>query len=122
LLFNSYIFLLVFLPITFFIYFYLNSKKLITLSKIFLVVASLVFYSWWNVIYLPLILASMIFNFYVGESLGKKNSKRMLTFGILGNVLLLGYFKYTDFFIQNFNWAFDKDVDLLHLALPLAIS
>ena len=121
-LFNSYEFLLVFLPLTFIIYFYLNSKKLITLSKIFLVVASLTFYSWWNVIYLPLILGSMIFNFYVGQFLGKNRTKQMLTFGIIGNVALLGYFKYTDFFIENFNWALNKDVELLHLALPLAIS
>ena len=121
-LFNSYEFLLVFLPLTFIVYFYLNSKKLITLSKIFLVLASLTFYSWWNVIYLPLILGSMIFNFYVGQFLGKNRTKPMLTFGIIGNVALLGYFKYTDFFIENFNWALNKDVELLHLALPLAIS
>lgn len=121
-LFNSYEFLLLFLPITFFVYFYLNSKKLITLSKIFLVSASLFFYSWWNPIYLPLILGSMIFNFYIGQSLGRKSTKKMLTFGIVGNVTLLGYFKYTDFFIENFNWALNKDVELLHLALPLAIS
>jgi len=122
LLFNSYEFVFLFLPITFFIYFYLNSKRLVTLSKIFLVVASLVFYSWWNAIYLPLILGSMVFNFLVGQKLGKKNSKFMLTFGILGNVALLGYFKYADFFIENFNWVLNKDVNLLHLALPLAIS
>ena len=121
-LFNSYEFLFLFLPICFFVYFYLNSKKQITASKIFLVVASLFFYSWWNIIYLPLILGSMIFNFFVGQSLGKKSTRKMLTFGILGNVLLLGYFKYTDFFISNFNWALNKDVNLLHLALPLAIS
>ena len=121
-LFNSYEFLLLFLPITFFVYFYLNSKKLITVSKVFLVLASLFFYSWWNVIYLPLILGSMIFNFYVGQFLGKNRTKKMLTFGIIGNVALLGYFKYTDFFIENFNWALNKDVELLHLALPLAIS
>ena len=121
-LFNSYEFLFLFLPICFFVYFYLNSKKLVTASKIFLVVASLFFYSWWNVIYLPLILGSMLFNFFVGQALGKKSTKKMLTFGIIGNVLLLGYFKYTDFFISNFNWALNKDVDLLHLALPLAIS
>lgn len=121
-LFNSYEFILLFLPITFFVYFYLNSKKQILVSKIFLVSASLFFYSWWNPIYLPLILGSMIFNFYIGESLGRKSTKKMLTFGIVGNVALLGYFKYTDFFIENFNWALNKDVDLLHLALPLAIS
>ncbi len=121
-LFNSYEFLLLFLPITFFVYFYLNSKKQIVISKIFLVVASLFFYSWWNPIYLPLILASMIFNFFVGQKLNKKSTKNMLIFGIVGNVGLLGYFKYTDFFIENFNWAFNKDVELLHLALPIAIS
>ena len=121
-LFNSYEFILLFLPITFFVYFYLNSKKQVLSSKIFLVSASLFFYSWWNPIYLPLILGSMIFNFYIGESLGRKSTKKMLTFGIVGNVALLGYFKYTDFFIENFNWALNKDVDLLHLALPLAIS
>ncbi|MFX4243570.1 MBOAT family protein, partial [Aliarcobacter butzleri] len=79
--------------------FYLNSLKLITLSKTILVFASLFFYSWWNPIYLPLILGSMIFNFYVGKSLGRKSNKSMLTFGIIGNVALLGYFKYADFFI-----------------------
>lgn len=121
-LFNSYEFLLLFLPITFFVYFYLNSKKQIVISKIFLVLASLFFYSWWNPIYLPLILASMIFNFFVGQKLSKKSTKNMLIFGIVGNVGLLGYFKYTDFFIENFNWAFNKDVELLHLALPIAIS
>ena len=87
-----------------------------------LVIASLFFYSWWNSIYLLLILGSMIFNFIIGRSLGKTASKALLIFGIIGNVALLGYFKYTDFFIENFNWVLSKDVDLLHLALPLAIS
>ena len=121
-LFNSYEFLFIFLPFTLILYFYFNSKKWIIFSKIFLVSASLFFYSWWNPIYLPLILGSMIFNFYIGKSLGKSSSKKMLTFGIVGNVALLGYFKYADFFIENFNWVLNKDVPLLHLALPLAIS
>lgn len=95
---------------------------MVTLSKLMLVIASLFFYSWWNHIYLLLILGSMIFNFLIGRSLGKTASKALLIFGIIGNVALLGYFKYTDFFIENFNWALNKDVDLLHLALPLAIS
>ncbi|TLT00450.1 MBOAT family O-acyltransferase [Aliarcobacter cibarius] len=121
-LFNSYEFLLLFLPITLILYFYLNSIKMVTLSKLMLVIASLFFYSWWNSIYLLLILGSMIFNFIIGRSLGKTASKALLIFGIIGNVALLGYFKYTDFFIENFNWVLSKDVDLLHLALPLAIS
>jgi len=70
-LFNLYEFIFVFLPITFFIYFYLNHKRLIEASKGFLVCSSLFFYSWWNVAYLPIILASIIFNYAIGRSLNK---------------------------------------------------
>jgi alginate O-acetyltransferase complex protein AlgI len=49
-LFNSYEFIFAFLPITFFIYFYLNYKRLTIASEVFLIVASLFFYSWWNII------------------------------------------------------------------------
>ena len=127
-LFNSYEFIFLFLPITFFVYFYLNSKRMTEASKAFLVVSSLFFYSWWNPIYLPLILISMVFNYVIGTSLTKEiehkkvSKKQLLTIGIIGNVSLLGYFKYSDFFIANFNTVFSADVPLLHLALPLAIS
>ena len=129
-LFNSHEFIFVFLPITFFIYFYLNHKRLTRASKGFLVCSSLFFYSWWNVAYLPIILASMVFNYIIGKSLNKacKNKskefskKTILTFGIIFNLSLLGYFKYTDFLIENFNLAFNSNAELLQLALPLAIS
>ena len=127
-LFNSYEFIFLFLPITFFVYFYLTSKRLITGAKAFLVFSSLFFYSWWNIVYLPLILASMLFNYTIGSSLTKENEhkkinkKTLLAFGIVSNLLLLGYFKYSDFFIENFNLATNSNFDLLHLALPLAIS
>ncbi|NWF67333.1 MAG: MBOAT family protein, partial [Campylobacterales bacterium] len=82
-LFNSYEFIFLFLPIMFFGYFYLTSKRLIVGSKVWLVGGSLFFYSWWNVIYLPLLLGSMIFNYLVGKSLEHKATKYMLTFGIV---------------------------------------
>jgi D-alanyl-lipoteichoic acid acyltransferase DltB (MBOAT superfamily) len=97
-------------------------------SKGFLVFASLFFYSWWNVIYLPLILSSMLFNYVLGNSLNGKNEKvkinkkTLLSFGIVANLGLLGYFKYADFFISNVNYFSGSNVELLHLALPLAIS
>ncbi|MDD2384976.1 MAG: MBOAT family protein [Sulfurospirillaceae bacterium] len=125
-LFNSYEFLFIFLPLTFFIYFYLNSKKLTTASIAFLVFASLVFYSYWNIIYLPLILSSMLFNFVIGNTLSKHtlkvNKKAFLTFGISANLLLLGYFKYTDFFLDNFNGIVGTHIPLPHIILPLGIS
>ena len=127
-LFNSYEFIFAFLPLTFFIYFYLLHKRLIVGAKAFLVFSSLFFYSWWNIAYLPLILSSMLFNYALGNTLSydskklKISKKTILTFGIIANVVLLGYFKYSDFFLENFNLLFGADVPLLHLALPLAIS
>ncbi len=127
-LFNSYEFIFLFIPITFFIYFYLNSKRLTEISKGFLVFSSLFFYSWWNIVYLPIILVSMLFNYVIGNTLSSSetkksfNKKAILTFGIVSNLALLVYFKYADFFIDNLNSAIGTEVSLLHLALPLAIS
>lgn len=70
----------------------------------------------------------MLFNYTIGTSLGKEREhkkitkKQLLSVGIISNLLLLGYFKYSDFFIDNFNLVFNTDIKLLHLALPLAIS
>lgn len=61
-LFNSYIFIFCFLPLTFAVYFHLLHRRLIVPAKGFLVFASLFFYSWWNIDYLPLILGSILFN------------------------------------------------------------
>ncbi len=127
-LFNSQEFIFLFLPITFFIYFFLLSKRLIVGAKGFLVFSSLFFYSWWNIAYLPLILVSMLFNYIMGNSLNgnfskvRVSKKTLLSIGVVANLALLGYFKYMDFFIENFNGIFNGSIPLLHLALPLAIS
>ncbi len=123
-LFNSYEFIFVFFPITFGVYFYLNYKDFTRQGKIFLVLSSLFFYSWWNVFYLPIILISITFNYYLGKALsGSANkNKKILILGIIANLSLLIYFKYTDFFIENFNLITNSDINLLHLVLPLAIS
>ncbi|OHD94969.1 MAG: acetyltransferase, partial [Sulfuricurvum sp. RIFOXYD2_FULL_44_160] len=129
-LFNSYEFIFLFLPVTFFVYFWLNKKRLTQASKAWLVFASLFFYSWWNIIYLPLILGSILFNFAVGSTISKMNivqkkrisPKVMLAFGIVSNILLLGYFKYMDFFIANTNMLIGTQWDLMHIILPLGIS
>jgi len=127
-LFNSYEYIFFFLPITFFVYFLLLNKRLIVGAKGFLVFASLFFYSWWNIAYLPLILTSMLFNYVIGNTLNenfqhiKVHKKSVLVFGVVINLSLLGYFKYMDFFIENFNLLSSSSIPLLHLALPLAIS
>ena len=103
--------------------------RLTEASKGFLVLASLFFYSWWNIAYLPLILVSMLVNYTVGRELAQHTQKRrvyspkkLLAAGVFFNLGLLGYFKYSDFFIMNVNRAFDGHISLLNLALPLAIS
>ena len=127
-LFNSYIFIFFFLPLSFFVYFYLNKLRLTKVSKIFLVCASLFFYSWWNLDYLPLIIGSIFFNYLISKLLINNNyrskipKKIYLVFGIFANIMLLGYFKYADFFIENCNFFFTTNFQALNLLLPLAIS
>ena len=128
-LFNSYEFIF-FLIISLFIYFFLNYQRLTTASKIWLIFTSLFFYSWWNIMYLPLILISILFNYTIAimlieynESIKKYFSKKsLLQTGLLFNIGLLFYFKYMDFFIFNTNSIFGSNIGLLYLALPLAIS
>jgi len=129
-LFNSYEFILIFLPVTLFIYFFLNKQKLVIASKAWLVFTSLLFYSWWNIQYLWLILSSIIFNFSVGTALSRitrtKRSllslKAILTFGVTINLVLLGYYKYTNFFISNINQIAGSDFHIQNIILPLGIS
>ncbi|MBM7649326.1 alginate O-acetyltransferase complex protein AlgI [Bacillus ectoiniformans] len=125
-LFNSFEFIFLFLPIVLVVYFILAGKHKHHLSIFWLVAASLFFYSWWNPIYSILIIGSMAFNYGIGKWMNRIEDepfrKKLLIFGIVGNVGLLGYFKYADFFIKNINFAFDANISLLHLMLPLAIS
>lgn len=130
-LFNSYEFIFLFLPITFGVYFWLNKKRLTQASKGWMVFASLFFYSYWNPIYLPLILGSILFNFTIGSTISRIENtvikkrvsrKTLLTFAIISNILLLGYFKYMDFFITNANILLNAHLDLIYIILPLGIS
>ncbi len=131
-LFNSLEFILVFLPVTFFVYFWLNKKRLIVAGKSWLVLASLVFYAWWNVQYLPLILVSILVNFAIGNALarqvgdrerrGRLRAKWLLAAGIVFNLGLLGYYKYADFFLGNLGRVLDAPIEPLGIVLPLAIS
>lgn len=136
-LFNSYIFIFAFLPIMLIGYFWLLRQRLILGSKIWLVGGSLFFYGYWNVVYIPLLLSSILINFFVGTAISTNGSKTtigtkrirnrisnkaLLIIGILFNVGLLIYFKYTDFFLENFNGIFAANVPLPHIVLPLGIS
>ena len=140
-LFSSWQFILLFLPISFFGYFWLNRLRLVTAGTASLVATSLFFYAYWDVAYLPLILGSILFNYAVGTGLAQGhrpsdadgddrhrsgrhqlNRKVVLATGIAANLVLLGYYKYTDFLIGNVNAVLDTAYPLPHIVLPLAIS
>lgn len=119
-LFNSYPYILAFLPIALVVYWVLQQYKAI-LAKPWLIIASLTFYAWWDVAYLPLLLTSMLVNYTLGNKLANK-SKPLLIAGIMFNLGLLAYFKYADFFINNIDQAFGLNLPELGIVLPLAIS
>lgn len=125
-LFNSYEFLFAFWPITFVVYFLMNRFCPPIAGKVWLAAASLFFYSWWSIKSLPLILASIAFNYIMGRSISHarqlRTRKLLLTLAIVGDVLFLGYYKYADFLISNVNALFSAQIELLRLALPLGIS
>jgi len=127
-LFNSYEFIFVFLPLVFAAYYLLNAGKLYRGAQIVLVLASLFFYSWWKVRYLPLILGSVLVNYGLGTILSKEgfnwkiNRKALMIAGIIFNLSLLGYYKYTDFLIENINLLFAGHIKTMGILLPLGIS
>lgn len=125
-LFNSFEFIFAFLPVVFYIYFLLNKRQYSNAAKIWLILSSLFFYSWWNLKYLPLILLSVAINYLTGYLLAKsgdsRNKKVILITGLVFNIGLLGYFKYYDFFIFNANLIFPSSLKAMSLLLPLGIS
>jgi len=129
-LFNSWEFILCFLPVTLAVYFILNKMRLTVAANAWLLGASLFFYSWWNISYLPLILGSILFNYTIGsliidnDTLKKKSlsTKAIFVSGVFINIAFLCYFKYMDFFINNINSAINVNIPLMHIILPIGIS
>jgi alginate O-acetyltransferase complex protein AlgI len=134
-LFNSYIYLLIFLPISL-LGFLLLRRAPLRVAFGWLVVASLVFYGWWNPdplgkdpwtpFYVVLILASCIGNYFFGRYIaGHKHTpkgKAILTIGVVANLLLLGYYKYAGFLVGAFQDLTGTPHQVPHIVLPLAIS
>ena len=126
-LFNSYEFLFLFLPTVLLGFHLIGKRGHYRLAIAWLIGASLFFYGWWNPAYLSLLLFSVLFNYSIGISLintsGRKLlNKTILTIGISANLVILGYFKYANFFVDNLNVLSDTNLILNEVILPLAIS
>ena len=121
-LYNSYIFIFLFLPIILLGFHILRKKGHYRLTISWLIAASLFFYGWWNPIYLGLLVGSILFNYAFGFVLLNRPHKFFLTLGIMGNLGALGYFKYANFFVDNINTLFSNNIILEQIILPLGIS
>lgn len=123
-LFNSYIFILVFLPILLVIYYLIN--KIAKTNKPMLgliIIASFIFYAYNNYKYLLVLIASILANWCIVSVMRRVSWRKLcMIIGIVFNVGLIFYFKYYDFFISNFNEAFKTSFNLRYIALPLGIS
>lgn len=126
-LFNSIPFLFVFLPVLLLIFYWLGRTHP-PMAAAWLLAGSLFFYGWWNTAYLGLLLTSIIFNYCVGFGLTRiKNTtsnkrNHLLAFGVIIDLVLLGYYKYANFFIETYNTATDSAYTLSGIILPLGIS
>lgn len=126
-LFNSYIFILFFLPLTLLLYFGLNHLGKNYLAKISLIVMSLWFYAYFNIKYFPIIILSIVFNFMLQCLFLKMDEKSalrkmILLVGMILNIGILFYYKYYAFFTENINVVFKTEFIAERLILPLGIS
>lgn len=126
-LFNSYVFIFAFLPISLSGYYALSLAWGARAAKTWLILASIVYYGWWNPANVILVSLLMLFNFAYGKLLwstrgNPAQNRLLLVLGVAANLLVLGYYKYANFFVDNLNacagtsWHFEK------LILPLGIS
>lgn len=115
-------FIYVFLPIVCSLYLFVKNE----LRNYVLLISSLVFYAWGGIEYLAIMLVTIIIN-YIGaiiiEHFDKPRKKLLALLGVVAsNLLILGYFKYYNFLLENINLLFKSNIDFVKVALPIGIS
>jgi D-alanyl-lipoteichoic acid acyltransferase DltB (MBOAT superfamily) len=127
-LFNSTEFIFAFVPVTVIIFFLLTRNWTARAGIAWLSLASLFFYGWWDIRYIPLLCASIVANFLVSRwilhsrLLSARFPRGFLVVGLAMNLMLLGFFKYTNFFISNLNETTGLGLFNPQIVLPLGIS
>ncbi len=126
-IFSSYTFIFIFLPIVFAVY-YLGQRFLgDVVAKVWLVVASLYFYAHGSLAFLPILAGTVVFNYFIVKMMRRSRGRQVITkllmaLAILENLGLLFYFKYMNFFLENVNYILGSDFILLTIILPIGIS
>ncbi len=128
-LFNSQIFVFLFLPVVWCVYFGLHKVGAHKAAKAALLIASIVFYGYYNMAYVPLLVGSIIFNYGIFMLLGQLSQKPLpgvrkavMALGVAANLMVLFYYKYFNFFVDNINRVLKTDFGLENIILPLGIS
>jgi D-alanyl-lipoteichoic acid acyltransferase DltB (MBOAT superfamily) len=125
-LFNSYVFIFGFLPVTLAVFFLLGRSGRRGPALAWLLAASLFFYGWWNPADLPFLLFSISLNYSLAVALRRSTDARwrrwLAASGIAANLLFLGYYKYAGFLVTNLNALLGSSWPVPHRSLPLAIS
>lgn len=128
-LFNSIDFA-IFLPIVFFLYWFVTNRNLKAQNTL-IVLSSYLFYGWWDWRFLSLLLISSLIDYFVGIGLSEQNNEKkrklLITISIISNLGLLVFFKYFNFFLDNFIAAFSLfgvsfHAGSLNIILPVGIS
>ncbi len=125
-LFSSLIFIVYFLPITVIVYYSIPTRRL-DLRNVWLLLASLVFYSWGEPVYIFLMIYSALFNYFMAGQIEREkklggSGKLNMIFTLVMNLLILGFFKYWGFLMDTFNSITGMDIKYHALALPIGIS
>lgn len=117
--FSSLVFLFVFLPLFLFCYFITKKRKIRNLT---LLIFSLLFYAYGEPIYILLMILSIFVNYILAIIMSKNNNKFLFILAIIFNLGLLGFFKYTNFFLDNIINIFNLNFKFLSITLPIGIS
>ncbi len=128
-LFNSYIFIFIFLPAALLLFHGLRHRGRDRAAIFVLAAMSLVFYGWWSAKYLLLLIPLMLFNYGIANSIAVlrdenrlRQAKLLFLLGLVINLMVLGYYKYANFFVDNINVLIGLDFALATIILPLGIS
>ena len=117
--FSSGVFLFIFMPVVIILH---TIIKNITVRNIILIVASLVFYSFGEPVYILLLLTSVALNFFFGRILGRKKSRGILAFAVAINLAMLVVFKYTGFLVDLINNIPGINIPVPKITMPIGIS
>ena len=119
-LFSSQLFILIFLPLSVIFFYVCASSYAYRLGVLFL--ASVIFYAWWDLRFLPLLLTSIFINWLLVRAFFLSGRKYYLTLGVVINLAVLGLFKYANFFAESILGAFGVVHESWSIILPLGIS